>query len=421
MSIFEASLLGHRVRIISKAQIRYEGILYTLRKDENNELVLVLSKVTSYGTEDRPCEHPVKPMNEVYEHIAFRGRELVDLQLLPNSDVGSDPSIISAELEQPPSSSSSLPVSGAASDMPTMLGLFPQQQQEQRAPTFSGLSNLFPSVNQQSNIQSDLPPSWGNVEGLTNADNEGTTNNPPQSAGALVGDSNAKSKAQEVYQSPSRRLQDKEEKPRNENQQQYDRNRGSFRLNYSNYQRNNRGGSHPHRNYNQRRNYGSEFRFRHDDIDYKQEYDFEKPNAELAEFLEKIDLKAGSNTTSEHGEDSGHQEEEAYNSSKSFFDTLSSELMDRANGVPKNRSSRDDRKVNIITFGPSATLMNYRGGNYRGGRRGNNYYRGNQRGGFTYSTGNRQHFNHQNRRDGGGKTKSENFSSPKQGKSQEQQ
>lgn len=38
-------------------------------------------------------------MSEVYEHIAFRGRELVDLQLLPNPEVGSDPSIISAELE----------------------------------------------------------------------------------------------------------------------------------------------------------------------------------------------------------------------------------------------------------------------------------------------------------------------------------
>ncbi|VDO09575.1 unnamed protein product [Rodentolepis nana] len=418
MSIFEASLIGHRVRIISKAQIRYEGVLYTLRKDENNELVLVLSKVTSYGTEGRPCEHPVKPMNEIYEHIAFRGRELVDLQLLPNSDVGNDPSIISAELEQPQSSSSSLPVSGAVSDMPTMSGLFSQQQP---ASTFSGLSNLFPPAHQQSSIQSDLPPSWGNVGGLTNADNEGTdSNNPPQTAGTPAGDSNVKSKSQEVYRSSSQGVQDKEEKPRNDNQLQHDRNRGSFRPNYSSYHRNNRGGSHPQRNYNQRRNYDSEFRFRHDDIDYKQEYDFDKPNAELAEFFEKIDLKASSNTTSEHGEDSGHQEEEAYNSSKSFFDTLSSELMDRANGVPKNRSTRDDRKVNIITFGPSATRMNYRGGNYRGGRRGNTFYRGNQRGGFTYSSGNRQQFSHQNRRDGEGKAKSDNDSNSKQGKSQEQ-
>ncbi|VUZ49887.1 unnamed protein product [Hymenolepis diminuta] len=417
MSILEASLIGHRVRIISKAQIRYEGVLYTLRKDDNNELVLVLSKVISYGTEDRPCEHPVKPMSEVYEHIAFRGRELVDLQLLPNPEVGNDPSIISAELEPP---SSSLPASGASGDVPTISGLFSQQQ---HAPNFPGVPNLFSSIHQQSNVQSDLPPSWSNMSGLTNADNEGSTsNNPPQPAGAPAGDSNAQPKSQEVYRSPSNGTQDNEEKTGNNNQQQQDRNRGGgsgYRSNYSSYQRNNRGGSHPRRNYNQRRNYDHGFRISHDDIDYKQEYDFEKPNAELAEFLEKVDLKSNSNATSEHGEDSGHQDEEAYNSSKSFFDTLSSELMDRANGVPKNRSNRDDRRVNIITFGPSATRMSYRGANYRGGRRGNSNYRGNQRGGFTYSSGNRQHSNYQNRRDGGAKAKSENVSGASQPQSQQ--
>lgn len=87
--------------------------------------------------------------------------------------------------------------------------------------------------------------------------------------------------------------------------------------------------------------------------------------------------------------------------------------------VPKNRSNRDDRRVNIITFGPSATRMSYRGANYRGGRRGNSNYRGNQRGGFTYSSGNRQHSNYQNRRDGVAKAKSENVSSASQPQSQQ--
>ena len=55
--------------------------------------------VMSFGTEDRPCDRPVGPRSEVYEQIAFRGRDLVDLEILQPVCVNDDPSIVSAELE----------------------------------------------------------------------------------------------------------------------------------------------------------------------------------------------------------------------------------------------------------------------------------------------------------------------------------
>ena len=47
--------LGSRISLISKAQIRYKGILYTIDRDNATG---VLAKVRSFGTEDHPTERP---------------------------------------------------------------------------------------------------------------------------------------------------------------------------------------------------------------------------------------------------------------------------------------------------------------------------------------------------------------------------
>ncbi|KAM7539035.1 hypothetical protein Aperf_G00000053922 [Anoplocephala perfoliata] len=252
------------------------------------------------------------------------------------------------------------------------------------------------------------------MSGLTSHDNEVTASTNPSTSAAFTTEVDVP-KSQEVYRSPPNGLHENE--VRRDNQS---RNRGrGFRPNSSSSQRNNGGfrntggftddrvpgSSHHRRNYNQRRNFERGNRNRHDDVNYKEEYDFEKPNAELAEFLEKIDLDANSNVVSEHGDD-GHQEEDTYDSSKSFFDTLSSELMDRANGIVKNRSHREDRKQNYDTFGPAANRLGSYRGSYRSRRAGSGgNYRGNQHGGYRYNiSNNRQHSNYQNRRDAGEST-----------------
>merc|ERR1711944_356785 len=63
--------LGSKISLISKSEIRYEGILYTI---DTKDSTVALSKVRSFGTEDRPTDRPVAPRDEVYEYIIFRYR-----------------------------------------------------------------------------------------------------------------------------------------------------------------------------------------------------------------------------------------------------------------------------------------------------------------------------------------------------------
>ena len=44
MSSLGNSIVGQRIQVISKAQIRYEGTLYSIRKDDKGDIVLVLCK-----------------------------------------------------------------------------------------------------------------------------------------------------------------------------------------------------------------------------------------------------------------------------------------------------------------------------------------------------------------------------------------
>ncbi|KAL5103361.1 hypothetical protein TcWFU_003443 [Taenia crassiceps] len=390
MSLLEFSLVGHRIRIISKAQIRYEGTLFSIRKDENNDLVLVLSKVTSYGTEDRPCEHPVKPLSEVYEHIAFRGRELVDLQLLPTPRVGDDPSIISAELEPSPLPK---PKPQGSGDTPSTSSFF-SQPESSSIPSFPNFMTPKPPAD----LLADIPATpWSNLETLSGNENDRSR---ATASGAAVTPSMEDSESKDTTKNVSANVQNGEERRDAQNRS---RGRG-FRPNYSNYQRygarndvghgesrprgsSNVSHANTRRNYNQRqRHYDHGSKSRPEDVDFKEDYDFDKPNAELAEFLEKIEISPNSNIEPEDGEETPKENADTYDSSKSFFDTLSSELMDRAHGVVKSRSHREDRKQNFDTFGPAANRVGvaFRGG-YRGRRGSGIHYRGNQRGGYKFT------------------------------------
>merc|ERR1711974_260555 len=70
--------LGSKISLISKSEIRYEGILYTI---DTKDSTVALSKVRSFGTEDRPTDRPVAPRDEVYEYIIFRGTDIKDIRV----------------------------------------------------------------------------------------------------------------------------------------------------------------------------------------------------------------------------------------------------------------------------------------------------------------------------------------------------
>ncbi|XP_019951844.1 protein LSM14 homolog B [Paralichthys olivaceus] len=94
--------IGCKIGLISRAQNRYEGILYTI--DKVNSTV-VLAKVKCFGTEGRPTDRPTPPKEDVYEYITFRGSDIKDITLceLPRSHHGlpADPAIIQSSSAGP--------------------------------------------------------------------------------------------------------------------------------------------------------------------------------------------------------------------------------------------------------------------------------------------------------------------------------
>ena len=109
----DSPYLGSKISLVSKAKIRYEGILYTIDANESTValskgkvrrkeifrrefLLFVVILVRSFGTEDRPTDRPVPARDEIFEYIIFRGADIEDLQVRepPSSSLTQDPAIV---------------------------------------------------------------------------------------------------------------------------------------------------------------------------------------------------------------------------------------------------------------------------------------------------------------------------------------
>ncbi|XP_042037776.1 decapping 5-like protein [Salvia splendens] len=113
------SFIGSFISVMSKSEIRYEGILYFLNTQDST---FGLKDVRSFGTEGRRNDgQEVLPSDQVFEYILFRGSDIKDLKVITNPPVQKqeklhdDPAIIESNHHIPPSSSSHL-VSGYSTE-----------------------------------------------------------------------------------------------------------------------------------------------------------------------------------------------------------------------------------------------------------------------------------------------------------------
>ncbi|CAL2038633.1 unnamed protein product [Caenorhabditis brenneri] len=108
MSSSQTPYIGSKISLISKLDIRYEGILYTV---DTNDATIALAKVRSYGTEKRPTSNPVAARDDIYEYIIFKASDIKDLIVCDTpkmasvgAGITSDPAIISVSSRSAPAS-----------------------------------------------------------------------------------------------------------------------------------------------------------------------------------------------------------------------------------------------------------------------------------------------------------------------------
>ncbi|XP_037045668.1 protein LSM14 homolog A isoform X1 [Bradysia coprophila] len=430
--------LGSKISLISKADIRYEGRLFTV---DPIECTIALASVRSYGTEDRETQYPIHPQNQVYEYILFRGSDIKDIRVINSVPVPNDPAIMQMHL---PPAQQQFPNGQFAGNMPhmgtPMAGQPFNNIYSTMSSSFSG-PNLAPgagSMNkskQSSELNIAIPePSsttqlldQGSFHEMLSGGSRSTTptsrkspahdSKPNQSRNEQGGNNSQRdnsrrgnrNKSQQRERKDSTKNDQVEHKTPQRNQQFH----GNNQRNWNNNRGNNnqmRGNRPRGRGMNQQaftqslqNNKGrAKTKFRND-------YDFEEANKKFENMCLKGDnVKVGeeaialqTNGEVDKKDDSGnetgageHEVEEdhevgvGYDKTKSFFDNISCEAAtDRTKGKA-HKDWHQERKINSETFGPSARrggFFNYRGrgGFYNrnsmnpGGYRGNmNYNRG---------------------------------------------
>lgn len=382
MSETGTNFVGSKISLISKAGIRYLGTLVNINAAEST---VALENVISFGTENRPCPTPYPPSKTTYNYIKFRGTDIADLHVFEQSQP-QDPAII--EATQGPPSSHHMPGNPMAPP------------------------EMSPGPLPNSNFNSSFSPNSSSTQRDTSANfptYPGQTAPTPANSFTDTGDAPKVTSPQPVRQ----------EGEMKNNEQLDDENRGEA----GNY-RNRSGNSNQRKNsYNRRHREG--LPYANKTLTFDADFDFESANAkfsktdvieEFAKKLGKMSMAANNDpeptpeTKPEEGQveqqdETAEDADQCYDKTKSFFDTISCEGLEKERGERRRPPSwQAERSRNSETFGEGTVSYQRRsyqnrgrGGYMNGGYGGNNNYGG----GYNNQGGNRYNNNYNNSGGGG--------------------
>ncbi|KAK0172486.1 hypothetical protein PV328_005797 [Microctonus aethiopoides] len=431
--------LGSKISLISKADIRYEGRLFTV---DPQECTIALANVRSFGTEDRETQFPVAPQNQVYEYILFRGSDIKDIRVVTNvNTIPNDPAIVQMTVQPSMNQQPYQPQQGYGHPMMGQMGPMGGQYGPPYGMPMSGMGPVMgmPPVTRDPRGPMNKPPSVLDLISGGSRSTTPTSSLLTRKSPTVDQSSQANHQQQQQQQSGSGKAIEKPnhravQPPHRERDGQHRSRSGSGMSHYSDnkrdvmhhdnqmqHQRHPRGPSHPHGgpqgprgnrggwivrgngpprgrgrgrgvySLNQPGNAGGKPK---NTLKFENDYDFEQANTEFEELRSRLaKTKIDVGTENEKKDDSGNEtgagegepEEESdvvhYDKAKSFFDNISCEAVERSKGRSQRTDWRTERKLNSETFGVASTRRGgFRGRGYYNRGMGGGAYRGNNSG-----------------------------------------